>query len=63
MNLVYIESAAQQDSYRTDPPFKLQGSYRNMTKLAARITPLMRDDELDALLRDHYRAEAQTLTM
>ena len=62
VNLAYIESAAQQDAYRTEPPFKLQGSYRNMTKLAARITPLMRDDELDALLRDHYRGEAQTLT-
>lgn len=62
VNLAYIESAAQQDAYRTEPPFKLQGSYRNMTKLAAKITPLMRDDELDALLRDHYRGEAQTLT-
>ncbi|HUG25342.1 DNA repair ATPase [Piscinibacter sp.] len=61
VNLAYIESAAQQDAYRTEPPFKLQGSYRNMTKLAGRITPLMRDDELDALLRDHYRGEPQTL--
>jgi hypothetical protein len=62
VNHAYIESAAQQDAYRTEPPFKLQGSYRNMTKLAARITPLISDDELDALLRDHYRGEAQTLT-
>ena len=62
MNLAYIASAAQQDAYRTEPPFKLQGSYRNMNKLAAKITPLMRDEELDALLRDHYRGEAQTLT-
>ncbi|WP_432725994.1 DNA repair ATPase [Variovorax sp. W6] len=62
VNLAYIESAAQQESYRVAPPFKLQGSYRNMTKLAGKITALMRDDELDALLRDHYRGEAQTLT-
>lgn len=62
VNLAYIESAAQQESYRTEPPFKLQGSYRNMSKLAAKVTPMMRDDELDALLRDHYRGEAQTLT-
>ncbi|MGJ7573206.1 DNA repair ATPase [Variovorax sp. RB2P76] len=62
VNLAYIESAAQQENYRTAPPFKLQGSYRNMTKLAGKITALMRDDELDALLRDHYRGEAQTLT-
>jgi len=62
VNLSYIESAAQKDDYRTEPAFKLQGSYRNMTKLAGQITPHMRDDELDALLRDHYRGEAQTLT-
>ncbi len=62
VNLAYIESAAQQDAYRTEPPFKLQGSYRNMTKLAGKITALMHDHELDALLRDHYRGEAQTLT-
>jgi hypothetical protein len=62
VNLAYIESAAQQENYRMAPPFKLQGSYRNMTKLAGKITALMRDDELDALLRDHYRGEAQTLT-
>ena len=62
VNLAYIESASQQDAYRTEPPFKLQGSYRNMAKLAARITPLMDNAELDALLRDHYRGEAQTLT-
>ncbi|MDD3484863.1 hypothetical protein, partial [Azovibrio restrictus] len=62
VNLAYIASAAQQEAYRTEPPFKLQGSYRNMSKLAAKITPLMRDEELDALLRDHYRGEAQTLT-
>ena len=62
VNLAYIESAAQQDAYRVEPPFRLQGSYRNMTKLAARITPLMDEGELDSLLRDHYRGEAQTLT-
>jgi hypothetical protein len=62
VNLAYIESAAQRDAYRSEPPFKLQGSYRNMTKLAGKVTALMRDDEIDMLLRDHYRGEAQTLT-
>ncbi|TWO70849.1 AAA family ATPase [Caenimonas sedimenti] len=62
VNASYIASAAQRDLYRTEPPFKLQGSYRNMTKLAGRITAQMSDSELDALLRDHYRGEAQTLT-
>ncbi|RYF82658.1 MAG: AAA family ATPase [Comamonadaceae bacterium] len=62
VNLAYIESAAQDDRYREKPPFRLQGSYRNMSRLAPQVTPLMRDDEIDALLRDHYRGEAQTLT-
>ncbi|ARU06608.1 DNA repair protein [Comamonas serinivorans] len=62
VNLGYIESAAQDDAYRTKPPFRLQGSYRNMTRLAPQVTALMRDDELDNLVRDHYRGEAQTLT-
>lgn len=62
VNLAYIESAAQDDRYRDKPPFRLQGSYRNMSRLAPQVTPLMRDDEIDALLRDHYRGEAQTLT-
>ncbi len=62
VNLGYIESAAQDDRYRDKPPFRLQGSYRNMSRLAPQVTALMRDDELDALLRDHYRGEAQTLT-
>ncbi|MCC2639021.1 MAG: repair protein [Moraxellaceae bacterium] len=62
VNLAYIASAAQDDDYRTEPPFKLQGSYRNMNKLAAKISSAMQPAELGALLRDHYRGEAQTLT-
>ncbi|MFB9243508.1 DNA repair ATPase [Massilia antarctica] len=62
VNRAYIGSAAQDDAYRTEPPFKLQGSYRNMSKLTPKVSALMNDAELDALLRDHYRGEAQTLT-
>lgn len=62
VNQAYIQSAAQDDRYRSAPPFKLQGSYRNMVRLAPQVTPLMEADEIDALLRDHYRGEAQTLT-
>lgn len=61
VNSAYVASAAQDDAYRTEPPFKLQGSYRNMGKLAAQVSALMSDAELDALIRDHYRGEAQTL--
>ncbi|UQU65164.1 DNA repair ATPase [Couchioplanes caeruleus] len=61
-NQTYIASAAQSDAARTEPPFKLQGSYRNMNKLAERIVPVMNDAELDAVVDDHYRGEAQTLT-
>ncbi|MES9993415.1 MAG: DNA repair ATPase [Candidatus Thiodiazotropha sp.] len=62
VNRQYIESAAQADKYRTEPPFKLQGSYRNMNKLAEKVSAVMNEEELNALLRDHYLGEAQTLT-
>jgi len=62
VNQEYIASAAQEDAFRTEPSFKLQGSYRNMNKLSEKIVPAMNDAELDALLRDHYIGEAQTLT-
>ncbi|MFJ2031165.1 DNA repair ATPase [Streptosporangium sp. NPDC087985] len=61
-NRAYIASAAQSDASRTEPPFQLQGSYRNMNKLAARIVPVMNDAELEALIDDHYLGEARTLT-
>ena len=61
-NRAYIASAAQSDASRTEPPFRLQGSYRNMNKLAERIVPVMNDDELEAAIDAHYLAEAQTLT-
>ena len=35
VNAAYIASAAQTDATRTEPPFQLQGSYRNMNKIAA----------------------------
>ncbi|MFE4590894.1 DNA repair ATPase [Streptomyces laurentii] len=62
VNEAYIDSAAQADEARTEPPFRLQGSYRNMNKIAARISPAMNDAELAAVVDDHYTAEAQTLT-
>ena len=62
VNMEYIRSASQDDRFRTEPPFKLQGSYRNMNKLAEKVVPAMNATELDALIRDHYVGEAQTLT-
>ncbi|MDI9830887.1 DNA repair ATPase [Streptomyces sp. KAU_LT] len=62
VNEAYIASAARSDTTRTEPPFRLQGSYRNMNKIAQRVQPVMNDAELAALIDDHYRAEAQTLT-
>ncbi|MEV6929463.1 DNA repair ATPase [Dactylosporangium sp. NPDC051485] len=61
-NRAYIASAAQADASRTEPPFLLQGSYRNMNKLAGRVVPVMNDAELEAAIDDHYVGEAQTLT-
>jgi hypothetical protein len=62
VNQAYIASAAQADASRTEPPFQLQGSYRNMNKMAERIVPAMNDEELAAVIDDHYLGEAQTLT-
>ncbi|MGW9304575.1 DNA repair ATPase [Streptomyces cyaneofuscatus] len=62
VNAAYIASAAQTDAARTEPPFRLQGSYRNMNKIAERIVPVMNDAELSAVVDDHYAGEAQTLT-
>ncbi|MFI9595697.1 DNA repair ATPase [Nonomuraea sp. NPDC052265] len=61
-NAAYIASASQAEASRTEPPYRLQGSYRNMNKLAERIVPAMNDDELEAVIDDHYLGEAQTLT-
>ncbi|BCX47673.1 DNA repair ATPase [Haloferula helveola] len=62
VNLEYIRSAAQEDAYRTEPSFKLQGSYRNMNRIAEKVLPLMTDDEVRQLIIDHYRSESQNLT-
>jgi hypothetical protein len=62
MNLEYIRSAAQADAYRTEPPFKLQGSYRNMNRIAEKILPLMTEEEVREVVIAHYKNEAQTLT-
>ncbi len=62
VNRAYIRSAAQADAYRTEPPFKLQGSYRNMNRLAGKIVPLMDDAELQRLILSSYEQDAQTLT-
>jgi len=62
VNQAYIASASQDDDYRTEPPFQLQGSYRNMARLAERVVAAMNDEELQALIDDHYVGESQTLT-
>ncbi|WAC62129.1 DNA repair ATPase [Pseudoxanthomonas sp. SL93] len=62
VNRHYIASAAQADNYRVEPPFRLQGSYRNMNKLAEKISPVMNAAELQQLISDHYLGEAQLLT-
>lgn len=62
VNEQYIASAAMKDAYRTEPAFKLQGSYRNMNKMAGKVVPLMNVEEIDTLIRSHYEGESQTLT-
>jgi len=62
VNQQYIYSAAQADAYRQEPPFKLQGSYRDMNKLAEKVLPIMNEKELQTLILSHYENESQTLT-
>ncbi len=62
VNQQYIHSAAQADKYRTEPGFRLQGSYRNMNKMAEKVSGIMNDAELNRLIDDHYLGEAQLLT-
>ncbi|MFT5091779.1 MAG: hypothetical protein ACI93T_000593 [Porticoccaceae bacterium] len=62
VNMEYIRSAAQSDDYRTEPSFKLQGSYRNMNRIAEKVVSVMNDDELTTLIVSNYENDAQTLT-
>ncbi len=62
VNREYIRSAATADDYRTEPAFKLQGSYRNMNRIAEKVVPIMNDDELQSLIVSNYENDAQTLT-
>jgi hypothetical protein len=62
INQQYIESAAQNDNYRVEPAFKLQGSYRNMNKMTEKVSAVMNHDELMQMIADHYLGEAQLLT-
>lgn len=62
VNAAYIHSAGQSDEFRTEPPFRLQGSYRNMNRLAEKVISIMNPDEIQSLVLDHYRNESQTLT-
>lgn len=49
-------------AHRPEPPFRLQGSYRNMNKLAEKVSAVMNGTEIDQLISDHYRGESQLLT-
>ncbi len=62
VNQQYIVSAATDDDFRTEPPFKLQGSYRNMNKMAEKVMAAMTPAEVESLIDDHYQGESQTLT-
>jgi hypothetical protein len=62
VNMEYIRSAAQAHEYRTEPSFKLQGSYRNMNRIAERVLPVINDKELFDLVVQSYEFDSQTLT-
>ncbi len=62
VNEEYIRSAGQADEYRTEPAFKMQGSYRNMARLSEKVEAVMNERELQTLIVSDYENEAQTLT-
>ncbi|MEK6200433.1 MAG: ATP-binding protein, partial [Psychrobacter sp.] len=62
VNQAYIASASQDDKYRVEPIFKLQGSYRNMNKMTEKLSAVMNESELNQLIDDHYLGESQLLT-
>lgn len=62
VNQAYIASASQDDKYRVEPIFKLQGSYRNMNKMTEKLSAVMNENELNQLIDDHYLGESQLLT-
>ncbi len=62
VNRAYIASAGQSVESRTEPPFKLQGSYRNMNRIAGKVAAVMNDAEVQSLIVDAYQQDAQTLT-
>ena len=62
VNREYIAASAQDDKYRVEPAFKLQGSYRNMNKMAEKISSIMTEEEIIRLIDDHYLGESQLLT-
>ena len=62
VNREYIKSAATHDDYRVEPPFLLQGSYRNMNRIAEKVLPVMNDEELESLIVSSYQNDSQTLT-
>lgn len=61
VNRAYIASAGQADEARAEPPFLLQGSYRDMNAIARRLHPAMDAEDVDRLIDDHYAGEARTL--
>jgi hypothetical protein len=62
VNREYIRSAAQSDDYRTEPPFKLQGSYRNMNRIAEKVVSVMNESELMQTIVSSFEQDAQTLS-
>ena len=62
VNRQYIASAGQEAAYRTEPPFLLQGSYRNMNRIAAKVLAVMNEEELWTQVFSAYEQDSQTLT-
>ncbi|MCG8569356.1 MAG: DNA repair ATPase [Spirochaetes bacterium] len=62
VNELYIYSASQDEAFRREPKFLLQGSYRNMNRMAEKVVAVMNEAEVKQLILDHYTDDSQVLT-
>jgi len=61
VNQHYLSSLLQTAPGRLEPPFRLQGNYYTMNKLASKIQAKMSHQEVDRLIEAHYVAQAYAL--
>ncbi|BDD03164.1 DNA repair ATPase [Aureibacter tunicatorum] len=62
VNEAYIRSSKGDFDILEEPPFKLQGSYRDMQNIVERINPVMNVSEVDQMISSYYKRESMVLS-